>query len=171
MMRRPPRLLALDLSARGFGFAVVDERLGLIDFGCSSFVASDDARFCQRVAVLLARHGPTALVLESYSPRRTKTTAMRRSMLAFLFVESRQIGMVHVSRNVVRRVLGVATKAAAAEELARRFPELQRLLPRRRAPWQAEHKRMSIFDALAFAVAVLATFEHADGRRDTARVS
>lgn len=154
MTQRPLRLLALDLSARGFGYAVVDTKLGLLDFGCCSFVASDDEKFVARVSALIARYNPNTLVVENFAATKVKTTATRRCKLAIHLAERRQLGMVQVSRVIVQRVLGSSTKAMRAKVVAGMYPELERLLPRPRAPWQAESKRMSIFDAIALALAV-----------------
>jgi hypothetical protein len=147
--------LALDLSARGFGYAVVDARRGLLDFGCSSFVASDDDKFVERVSALIVRHNPRALVVENFAATQAKTTATRRCKLAIQLAQLHQLGMVQVSRTIVQRVLGGTTKATRAKLIASMYPELERLLPRPRALWQAEAKRMSIFDALALALVVL----------------
>ena len=67
----------------------------------------------------------------------------------------RHIGMCHVSRKVVQRVLKVSTKAEIARVLAERFPELQSRMPRDREGWRNEDERMHIFDALSFAAVVL----------------
>lgn len=155
MTRRPLRLLALDLSARGFGYAVVDARLGLLDSGCCSFVASNDDMFVERLSALIARYNPRTLVVENFAATQAKTTATRRCKLAIQLAELCQLGMVQVSRAIVQRVLGGTTKEIRARMIAGMYPELERLLPRPRAPWQAEAKRMSIFDAMALAVTAL----------------
>jgi Holliday junction resolvasome RuvABC endonuclease subunit len=48
---------------------------------------------------------------------------------------------------------GASNKQEIAIAIARRFPELAPRLPRFRKPWMSEDYRMSIFDAVALAVA------------------
>ena len=45
------------------------------------------------------------------------------------------------------------SKYERAVEIAARFPEIGWKLPRKRKPWDSEHYSMSIFEALAIAVA------------------
>jgi hypothetical protein len=48
---------------------------------------------------------------------------------------------------------GASTKYEIAVAIAQRFPELAPRLPRFRKPWMSEDYRMSIFDAVALAIA------------------
>lgn len=157
MKRRPQRLLAIDLTAKGFGFAVLDSRLGLLDWGFSRLPAADDASFIARVAARIERHRPSALVLENFAPAKSRDTAIRRCALAIALAEERQIGLCQVSRKVVQGILGPATKAELAERLSKRFPELASRVPRPRRQWNAEDERIHVFDALALAVIVIGT--------------
>ena len=47
---------------------------------------------------------------------------------------------------------GATTKYEGAVAIAKRFPELAPRLPRFRKPWMSEDYRMSIFDAVGFAL-------------------
>ena len=49
-----------------------------------------------------------------------------------------------------------ATKQAIASRLAQIFPELLPHLPPERKPWMTEDDRMSVFDAVSFAVTSIA---------------
>ena len=82
MTKRPLRLLAIDLTAKGFGFALVDKKLSLLDWGFSSMRAADDAALLARVSARIDRGNPTALVLENFAPTPERPTATRRSRLA-----------------------------------------------------------------------------------------
>jgi hypothetical protein len=48
---------------------------------------------------------------------------------------------------------GEITKHQIASSLALMFPELEWRLPPPRKPWEAEHPRMAMFDAVSLAVA------------------
>lgn len=155
MKRRSLRLLAIDLTAKGFGFALLDARLGLLDWGFSSLPATDDHIFVARVSARIDRGRPTALVLENFAPIRGREAAVRRQGLAIKLAEERKIGLCQVSQKVARGVLGPGTKAQIARKIAQCFPELRSRRPRERTKWSSEDERMHIFDALAFAVVVL----------------
>jgi len=166
MKRRPLRLLAIDLTAKGFGFALLDARLGLLDWGFSSVPAVDDAVFLARVSARINRGRPTALVLENFAPIKGREAAVRRRDLAIKFAEERRIGLCQVSQQIVQRILGPVTKPDLAKQLADRFPELRSRMPRERGRWQSEDERAHIFDALALALAVLPPpRESSNGRR------
>lgn len=155
MKRRPLRLLAIDLTAKGFGFALLDARLGLLDWGFSSCPAADDVVFLARVSARIDRGRPTALVLENFAPIRSREAAVRRQGLAIKLAEERKIGLCQVSQKIVQGILGPGTKTQIAKVLAARFPELLQRLPRERTKWSTEDERMHIFDALMLAVVVL----------------
>ena len=154
MKRRSLRLLALDLTAKGFGFALLDARLGLLDWGFSSLLATDDAVFVARVSARIERGQPTALVLDNFAPIKGRETAVRRQCLAIRLAEERKIGLCQVSQKIVKGILGPGTKDDIAKCLAERFPELKSRMPRERRRWASEDERMHIFDALALAVVV-----------------
>lgn len=155
MQPTPLRLLAIDLTAKGFGFALLDARLGLLDWGFSSFPATDDALFLERVSTRIDRGHPTALVLENFAPIKGREAAVRRRDLAIALATERKIGLCQVSQKIVQGILGPGTKAQIAKTLAGRFPELRHRMPRERTRWSTEDERMHIFDALALAVVVL----------------
>ena len=59
------------------------------------------------------------------------------------------------SRRHIRQAFaaeGAVTRQEIATAIPRRFPELAPRLPRERRPWMSEDYRMSIFDAVSFAL-------------------
>lgn len=155
MKRRSLRLLAIDLTAKGFGFALLDKRLGLLDWGFCSLSAKDDVTFIARVSARIDKGRPTALVLENFTPIRGRETAVRRQGLVITLAEERKIGLCQVSQKIAKDILGPGTKTITARNLAERFPELRHRMPRERTRWSTEDERMHIFDALSLAVVVL----------------
>jgi hypothetical protein len=154
MKRRPLRLFSIDLAARGFGFVLLDAKLGLLDWGFSNVSADDDETFMARIREKVKRNAPTALVLENFAPVKEKATALRRLGLLIELAHEQRIGTCQVSRKVVEGVLGMRTKDEIAKALAFRFPVLQSRVPPERERWMDEDDRMHIFDALSFAVAI-----------------
>ena len=155
MKRRPLRLLAIDLTAKGFGYALLDAKLGLLDWGFSSLPAHDDAAFLARISNRIDRGRPTALVLENFVPVKGREAAVRRFGLAIRLAEERKIGLCQVSRKIVQRVLGTRTKSTIAGKLAAMFPELESRIPPQRKQWTAQDERIHIFDALALALTII----------------
>ena len=156
MKRRPLRLFSIDLAARGFGFVLLDAKLGLLDWGFSNVSADDDETFMARVREKIERNAPTAVVLENFAPVEEKATALRRLGLLIEFAHEHRIGTCQVSRKVVERVLGLRGKDEIAKALALRFPVLQSRVPPERERWMDEDDRIHIFDALSFAVTIVA---------------
>ena len=156
MKRKSLRLLSIDLTAKGFGFALLDAKLGLLDWGFSAMSAADDNVFVMRLVARIDRGRPTALVLENFAPIKGRENALRRRDLVTGIATERHIGTAHVSRKIVQRVLGASTKSEIARAIAGRFPELQSRIPPERKRWQTEDERMHIFDALALALVVMA---------------
>lgn len=150
------------MSAKGFGFALVDSKLGLLDYGFSTVRALEDDVFVSRLNAHIERGEPTTLVLENLQSVESRRTAIRRQSLAIKLAENR-LGMCFVSRTIVRRVFGEDTKAAIARAVVARFPELERHRPRDRRPWQAEDVRMNVFDAVAFALVILGPTKESSG--------
>lgn len=157
------RVLAVDPLARGYGFVVIeDSPLALIDWGVRTCTRKSGAHCEQSLGSLIARYEPTALVIEDVS----ETRALRRaSLLSFTtgiidLVDRLGVPFYSYSRAAVRTVFsagGAATKANISQALGERFPELLARVPNKRLPWQSEDSRMSIFDALSFAVTHLAS--------------
>lgn len=159
MTKRPLRLLAIDLTAKGFGYALVDKKLSLLDWGFSSMRAADDDALLARVSARIDRGNPTALVLENFAPTPERPTATRRSQLLIKLATEKEIGLCMVSRRVVRRVLGVKSKAETTQAIIRRFPELRHRAPRNRRSWMSEDERTHVFDAVALAIVFMRTSE------------
>lgn len=155
MKRKPLRLLAIDLTAKGFGFVLLDAKLGLLDWGFCLILATDDQAFLDRVSRRIERGRPTALVLENFASTKDRETVTRRCGLAIKLAAERQIGLCQISQKVVQRILGPTTKAEMAATLAKRYPELTRSIPPERSRWASEDERMHIFDALALAFSLL----------------
>lgn len=155
MTRRTLRLLAIDLTAKGFGFALLDRRRGLLDWGFCTVLATDDVAFAARLNAKIDRGQPSVIVLENFATIKGRENAEKRRAFVARLAGERHLGTCHVSRIVVQRILGLRTKEQIARALADRFPELRSRIPPARKRWTTEDERMHIFDALALAVVVM----------------
>ena len=159
-LNRTTRVLAIDPTYRGFGYAIFEGPESLVVWGVK--YASGDLNV-QRIAQferIIASYEPDILVIEDCEAQgnRRRKTARTFLELAAAFAAKQHIGVEPVARKTVLKTFGSATtKYRVAVMLAEHFHELRERLPRERKPWQSEDERMSIFDAVAFAW----TFLHA----------
>lgn len=157
------RVLAVDPSSVGFGFAVLEEPTRLVDWGVAEVWSSTPRPFLARVEALIDRYRPTLIVLEDVGKsRKRKRTAVRIAALR-RHATSRRIAVASVTRNHVRAAFGDrSTMHDIAVAIAEVFPELAPRLPRKRKLWTSEDERMNIFDALSFALTALAGMPEVD---------
>ena len=162
-MRRPDpkrhRLLAIALSSRGLGYAVIEGEKFLVDYGNMSVKGDKNRQCLARTKRLFELYLPDLLVLQdvtakgSHRAPRIKTlnqqiieTASKRRLRVALF-SGKQL------RNILLGNIR-GTKYEVAQLLAKRFPdELTLRLPPKRRPWESADARMDTFDAVALAVA------------------
>ncbi|SRR5712691_4728747 len=136
------RILAFDVRARRFGFAVFDGPDELLDWGVKSFrhgVNAVKVPASQKVAMLLSEFRPNVVVIEG-SPLR------ENSWLAGVIIRlarKQNVPVRTVSRTAVRkRFFGQGrNKHNIAVVLSNRFPELADRIPPERKPWQSEDYR------------------------------
>jgi hypothetical protein len=152
------RILAISLSARGFGFVVMEGQKTIIE--CGGRVADGDknAQSLTKMKKLLNFYWPGVLVLQdveakgSCRARRIKTLNRQIKQMA----DKHKIEVKLISGKQLRSLLlgnPRGTKQEMAEVLAAQFQdELASRLPTKRKPWQSEDSRMDIFDAIALAV-------------------
>jgi len=152
------RLLAIALSSRGLGYAVLEGKKFLVEYGSTS-VKGDKNRLCQvKIEKLIALYQPDALVLQDTTAKGSHR-APRIKMLNQQVIEAarkQRLSVTLFSGKQLRSfILGNAqgTKQEMAEMLVKHFPdELASRLPRRRRSWESADSRMDIFDAVGLAV-------------------
>lgn len=161
------RVLAVDPMTKGFGFALLEGRSTLVDWGTRE-ARGDKASTCVRkVAELLGRYRPDFLVLEDHrAPSSVRCVRVRQLLqriqneAAKQRIRVRLVSRVRVRATFERR--GARTKEQVAQAIAGNFPEVAPYLPRPRKPWMTEDDRMSVFDALALTLVLRDQREPAD---------
>ena len=152
------RILAVSLSSRGFGYAVMEENSRLIDYGKKIINKKKNARSLVQIEKLIARNQPTALVLQDVnakgSRRVPRIKRLHRNVVAL--AKHHKIKMGKISGTELRTaLLGDAkeTRHEMAEILAQQFPdELASRLPPKRKFYNSEDARMDIFMAVAISI-------------------
>jgi hypothetical protein len=152
------RILAFDVRARRFGFAVFEGPDELLDWGVKSFrhgVNAVKVPASQKVTTLLSEFQPNLIVTEKSPARQNArlTGTIRR------LARKQNIPVRMVSRATVRKWLPgqERNKYGIAMVVSDRFPELADRVPTKRKPWQSEDYRMSIFDAMALGLTYIHT--------------
>lgn len=149
------RVLAIDPTSKGFGYAILESPAVLIDWGVRHAKADRNAKCLQQARELINRYRPEMLVVENTAATSSRRCLRVVQLIENLFALASSAGLRtrRISRRQVQRSFskaGPATKRQIAVALAARFPELAPQLPPVRKPWMSEDERMSIFDALAF---------------------
>jgi hypothetical protein len=169
---QPKPLIALEIRASKFGFAVLEGPSRLLDWGVRWF--GDGAlrsTVSDRISTLLSFYRPYVVVVRSrtyYSASKnnrftkivdTIRAEARRNSTKFKVLNLRQVRDHFASS-------GPATKHAIASAISRQFAELSWKLPNPRKPYQSEAPAMVIFDAAANGIAFLGeqALSHTEGQ-------
>jgi len=160
------RVLAIDPSTRGFGFAVLEGPNRLIDWGVKETKTDKKKRSLKLIAELMERYQPKVFVVEDYGGNGSRRCQRVGELIKDIskMALKRGIRVKSISRLKLKQAFsesGASNKHEIAVTIAKRFPELTPRLPRFRKPWMSEDYRMSIFDAVAFGV-TLSAAQHID---------
>jgi hypothetical protein len=162
MISNTPTTLALDTTSQGFAFAVLQGSETLLDWACSEVQKTKPEAWRQRVDKLIARYEPELMVLPDAEDSRRGRWVRKFTAAMESLAHKKSIPIRRVSRREVQEMFADSgtTKYEIAVAIARLFPELEPRLPRKRKPWMSEDKRMSIFDAVSFALVALRHAKH-----------
>src|ERR1700752_2893866 len=150
------RVLAIDLSTRGFGFAVLEGPNRLIDWGVKETKVDKKRRSLKLTDDLIEQYQPRMIVVEDYAGKGSRRCQRIQGLINDIskLVLKRKIRVRSFSWAKVKQAFSESsalTKHEIAIAIASRFPELAPRLPRFRKPWMSEDFRMSIFDSAALA--------------------
>jgi Holliday junction resolvasome RuvABC endonuclease subunit len=150
------RVLAIDPTSKGFGFAVLEGPVFLADWGNKDAGRADSILALRHLGGLLDHYRPDVVVVEDVTKEGSRRRARVREMIGSIesIAAGRGILLARVSRHQVRVAFGgpCVTKQQIATAIADHFPELVPRLPPRRKAWMSEDERMAIFDAVSFAL-------------------
>lgn len=154
----PFRTVAVSLSSRGFGYAVMERNRRLVDYGKKVVSKNKNAWSLAHIAKLITVNRPDVLVLQSTQAkgarRAPRIRELHRSVV--MLAKKHKLRVVELTAAELRNALlgkPDGTKHEMAEVLATRFPdELASRLPPIRKAWASEDSRMDTFAAVALAI-------------------
>lgn len=151
------RILAIDPTTKGFGFAVLEGPEFLVDWGTKETPDDKRAHCLKLVGGLIKRYGPDVIVTENPSDKDSRRCQRVQELIAAIIALARERACR--TRSFTRADVHTAfsdvdkpNKHRIANAIAEQFPELAPRLPPFRKPWMSEDARMSIFDATALAL-------------------
>ena len=147
------RVLAIDPTSRGFGFAVLEGPRRLIDWGLFQSRIRKNHSCLGQIRKLIDHYRPNLLVVEDLRKNSRRCSRVRKLLQTVQNLASKsRVKCRAVSLVRVRQVFSdgrAMTKYQIAEVVAQRFPELAPRLPPPRKPWHSEAEAMAIFDSVA----------------------
>ena len=148
------RVLALDPMSRGFGYAVLEGPISLVDWGIRNAPNDNTRAQLRKISELIDLYHPDVIVIEDgrhdRSRRRQRVRALVTQVAALATPET-EVQLIPAA--LVRKAFGgggTTTKHRIATLVTEHFPELAYRLPPARKPWMPEDARFAIFDAVAF---------------------
>jgi RNase H-fold protein (predicted Holliday junction resolvase) len=154
---QPFRILAITPTTKGVGFAVLEGKDTLVDWGVKNVSGKKNAGSIENVEKLITRYQPDVLVLgDALAKDSHRCLRIRRLLPQIIKVATtHQLKVELFSRDHLMQTFipeSKGTKHAVAEVIAKKFPEqLGFKLPPKRKAWMREHYQMAIFDAVALA--------------------
>jgi hypothetical protein len=164
------RVLAVDPIHKGFGYVVLEEQGLLVDWGVAHVRGPKHSGSIRRLHELVLLYAPDVVVIEDPEVDSRRWARVRRLLMEIrVWGEKRGVRVRMLSRRRVQKVFAqwnARTKEEIAAVIAAQFPELALRLPPHRKCYMSEDARMSIFDAAALAVTVVASRQRRDTREN-----
>jgi len=147
------RILAIALTARGFGYCVMENQV-ILESGNKGVEGNKNSQSVYKIDKLFKQFLPSVLVLQDVNAagcrRAPRIKTLHRQVVEL--AASRKIKVSLISGKMLRIALVgdvKGTKHEMAEFLAQKYPvELAGKLPPKRRPWENEDGRMDMFDAV-----------------------
>jgi len=150
------RILAIALTARGFGYSVMEDQK-FLENGNKSATGNKNDHSLFKIEKLMQLFQPHFLVLLDVKAKNSKRAPRIKDLheRVIELVKGRNCKVRLLSGNKLRAALlgnTEGTKHEMAEVLAQTFPvELAGKLPPKRRAWENEDGRMDMFDAVGLA--------------------
>jgi Holliday junction resolvasome RuvABC endonuclease subunit len=152
------RILAIAPSTRGIGFAVLEGKDSLVDWGIKTVNGDKNTNSLIKGKELIAQYQPGVLVLQDTKDSRRAPRIKALIQIIIILTKDRNVSLMLFTKEQMQRAYfadAKGTKQEIAEIIAKRFPdELAARLPLKRKAWMSEQYQMGIFDAVALAMMI-----------------
>ena len=151
------RILAIALSANGFGYCVMENH-GMLESGKKRARGNKNIQSVSKIEKLMKQFLPSILVLQDVKAtgcrRAPRIKALHQQVIGLAAKQKCKVALITKEKSRITLLGDVkGTKHEMAEFLAQKYPvELAGKLPPKRRLWETEDSRMDIFDAVALAV-------------------
>jgi hypothetical protein len=157
------RILALEVRPRVTGFAVLEAKPSLLDWGMRKHRVSNRqlaGAAARKINALLDLYAPSAIVVRARNVLGHEARRRVKTVIGVTRGEARKrsITFQTISTEAVYRFFAphkCTTKYQVATRVAGWFTELSWKLPPKRKSWKSEDHRMVVFDAAATGLAFL----------------
>jgi hypothetical protein len=150
---RSERILALDIRAKRFSYAVFETPGTVLDWGTRAYT---HGTFENRLEILCTAYAPSLILVRNVAELMPRRRLGRAVSVALERFSKRLQVPVRVIEDSTRRQFFAENMRINKYEIALRvattFPELSWRLPPRRKTWQTEPIRQSVFDAASLGV-------------------
>jgi hypothetical protein len=142
-------ILAIHPYYRGFGFAVLDPRLGVVDWGVARLYSKHGDEFLVRLSALVRDHDPALLVGEDWQGTGRRESSAGKMKLAIQFAGGIGLSSKLIGRAQIFTRCDAVDQYSAAQRVATELPELEQHLPAKRKLGSTIDERMYLFAAAA----------------------
>ncbi|MDA2933537.1 hypothetical protein MYX82_04255 [Acidobacteria bacterium AH-259-D05] len=151
------RLLAVDPITRGFAFAIMEGPNALLDAGIKHIRQDKNTGCLRRIAELLEHYQLDAVIVEDHNGKGSRRCLRVQRLIRAIhhLAAKSNIATYSFSREKVRNAFsrfGAFNRYEIATAIVDHLPQLAPRLPPPRKLWMTEDDRMSIFDAVSFAL-------------------
>lgn len=162
MTHKPLRVLAIDPSRRGAGFAVLEWPLALVDWGARNARTEKQAKTMEFVAKLIDHYQPNVIIVEACTVKTSRRSKWVKTLIGRIihYAAKRKIATRSFSRLEIRaafQAFGETSKFGIAKSISSQLPELAPSMPRFRKPWMSDDHRMPLFTATSLGLTYLYT--------------
>jgi len=150
-------ILAVHPTSRGFGWALFESPLSVVDWGMAHAKQGRNEKLLRRFERLLSRYEPPVVVLEEFEGgacrRADRIQLLCRNMVHLAACRGMETSVYRKSTvQAVFASVGASTRHEIALAIAQRIEAFSHRIPSDRKPWVAEDPRQSLFDAAALAL-------------------
>jgi Holliday junction resolvasome RuvABC endonuclease subunit len=151
------RILAIALTARGFGYCVMENQ-AILECGKKEVKGNKNLQSVSKIEKLLKQFLPGVLVLQNVNVkghhRSSRIKALHKQVIELAAKQKLKVTLFSGEKLRVILLGHVkGTKYQMAKLIAQKYPlELAGKLPPQRRVWESENSRMDVFDAVGLAV-------------------